>query len=383
MKVLHVIPGVAPRYGGPSQAVLEMCRALGDAGAEVLLATTDADGPGELTVELGRETNYKGVPTIFFRRQWSEAFKYSQPLARWLAACAGKFDVIQIHALFSHSSLAAARAGRFHGVPYVLHPIGSLAPWSLRYKRLRKEIFWRLGVKRMIDGAAAIHYTTRQEKELAEQTIGPGRGVVIPLGLDLATTDGPLPPPPWGAGPYVLVLSRLHPVKGLEPLLAAFLSLPPEFAGWKLVLAGAGEPDYVASLRRLVAEKQGGARVVFAGWLEGDEKEAALRGAELLALTSHQENFGLCVAEAWARGVPTLVSEHVGLALEIAERDVGWVSKLQVEDLIAKLRSALHDEAARKAKGIAARQWAGYKNWSRIACELMDLYSHLTRKQVP
>ena len=44
MKILHVIPSVAPRYGGPSQAVVEMCRALRATGTEVMIATTDADG---------------------------------------------------------------------------------------------------------------------------------------------------------------------------------------------------------------------------------------------------------------------------------------------------------------------------------------------------
>ena len=86
MKVLHVIPAVAPRYGGPSQAVLGMGCALMQHGVEVLIATTDADGRGHLPAVLGVPQEYQGVPVIFFPRQWSEAFKYSRPLAAWLAA---------------------------------------------------------------------------------------------------------------------------------------------------------------------------------------------------------------------------------------------------------------------------------------------------------
>ena len=84
MKVLHVIPGIAPRYGGPSQAVIQMCQALRSEEVEVLIATTDADGEGRLAVEIRKPVAYEGVPTIFFPRQLSEAFKYSRPLARWL-----------------------------------------------------------------------------------------------------------------------------------------------------------------------------------------------------------------------------------------------------------------------------------------------------------
>jgi hypothetical protein len=53
MRVLHVIPAVAPRYGGPSRAIVEMCRALQARGIEPLIASTDADGAGRLSVELG------------------------------------------------------------------------------------------------------------------------------------------------------------------------------------------------------------------------------------------------------------------------------------------------------------------------------------------
>src|SRR5689334_13155348 len=84
VRVLHVIPSVAQRYGGPSRAVLEMCNALRQGGVETLIATTDADGKGRLSVELGRNVEFNRVPTIFFTRQWSEAYKYSRPLAGWL-----------------------------------------------------------------------------------------------------------------------------------------------------------------------------------------------------------------------------------------------------------------------------------------------------------
>ncbi len=183
MKVLHVIPAVAPRYGGPSQAVIQMCHALRSEEVEVLIATTDADGEARLAVECGRPVIYEGVPTVFFPRQLSEAFKYSYLLARWLDSKVSSFDVVHIHAIFSHSSLAAARACQRRGVPYVLRPLGSLDPWSLSQKRVRKRLLWYGGVKRMLGKAAAVHYTAKAEKQLAEDGLGLNHGVVIPLGI--------------------------------------------------------------------------------------------------------------------------------------------------------------------------------------------------------
>src|SRR5262245_44733825 len=119
MRVLHVIPAVAPRYGGPSRAIFEMCRALQERGTEPLIACTDADGTGRLPVELGQPLVYKGVRAVFFSRQWSEAFKYSHPLSHWVSEHVQGFDVVHIHAVFSHACMAAAKACHQHSVPYV------------------------------------------------------------------------------------------------------------------------------------------------------------------------------------------------------------------------------------------------------------------------
>jgi glycosyltransferase involved in cell wall biosynthesis len=384
MKVLHVIPGVAPRYGGPSQAVLEMCRALGDAGAEVLLATTDADGPGVLTVELEREIVYEGVPAIFFHRQFSEAFKYSRPLKKWLDMHAGGFDLLHIHAVFSHACLAAARAARRARVPYIVRPLGTLDPWSLQQKRLRKQLFWRLGVKEMLTGAAAIHYTAQAERELAESSLGLKNGVVIPLGLEVggeADAEAVFRAryPQLGASPYVLMLSRLHPKKGQDLLLKAFFSLRhrPELADWKVLLVGEGEAGYTAELHRLVREHQAEEQVIFTGWLSGAQKNAALKYAGLLALPSQHENFGLCVIESLAWGVPVLVSDQVNIAPDVAAGGVGWVSRLDAEELSGHLANALQSETSRRNKGLAGLEFVKRYCWPQIADELLALYCNL------
>lgn len=386
MKVLHVIPAVAPRYGGPSRAVLDMCRGLLAEGVDVLLVTTDADGPGRLQVTPGATVAYEGTPTRFFPRQVSESFKFSMPLSRWLHRHASGFDAVHIHAVYSHSSLAAARACRRHGVPYVLRPLGSLDPWSLSQKAIRKRVLWHLGVRLMLQRAAAIHYTTAAEQRLAEQRVGPTKGVVIPLGVDPgALAAGPTAlagfrtrHPALGERPYVLVLSRLHPKKQIALFLDAFLDVTRRdgLDRWRLVVAGDGDPSYVSTLRRRVAER-GGGRVLFTGWLDGADKQAALSGASLLALPSRQENFGLAVLEALAVGVPVLVSTHVNLADEIERAKAGWVVPLEHDAMTAALRTALRDEAERAARGRAARACAALYAWPAITRQLRSLYASL------
>jgi glycosyltransferase involved in cell wall biosynthesis len=385
--VLHVIPAVAPRYGGPSQAVLGMGQALPHQGVKVLIATTDADGPRRLPVAYGSALSWQGVPAIFFPRQWSEAFKYSGQLAGWLDHHVADFDVVHIHAVFSHACLSAADASRGSHVPYIVRPLGTLDPWSLQQKPVRKQVLWHAGVKRMLHGAAAIHYTTAAEQRLAEESLGLRRGVVIPLGVDDALfAHGPesveirQPEWPFGGHPYVLVIGRLHPKKRLEMLVDVFLELTgtSKYQQWRLVVAGDGEVDYVMSLKRLVSERGGDDKILFPGWLGGTDKAAALRGAAVLALLSAQENFGIVVAEALACGTPVLISTHVNLADEIIAANAGWVVPLERTAVLKTLSDVLLDECERERRGAAGRQLAcAHFRWKGVAAELSRLYSDL------
>ena len=251
MKVLHVIPAVAARYGGPSTAVVAMCRALAHHGIEPMIATTDADGPGRLDLVLGQPTMWQGVPAIAFRRDFSEAYKYSRRLAQWMRHHVREFDVVHIHAVFSHACLAAASACRRAKIPYIVRPLGTLAPWSLQQKPGRKRLMRTLMVNRMLDSAAAVHCTSDAEKRAVDELSLTTRTVVIPLGIDQDWLDQP----PVAASdrqrdPYVLVVSRLHPKKNLEPLIESFVEIVRAGgASWRLVIAGSGDAEYVAHTR--------------------------------------------------------------------------------------------------------------------------------------
>jgi glycosyltransferase involved in cell wall biosynthesis len=386
MRVLHVIPAVAPRYGGPSQAVVGMAKALRSAQADVLIATTDADGSARLPLLLEARTDWQGVPAIFFRRQWSEAWKYSRPLARWLDAHVADADVVHIHAVFSHACVAAANSSRRRKIPYIVRPLGTLDPWSLRQKPVRKQLLWLTLGKRMLTHASAIHYTTTSEQHLAEGPLGLSRGFVLPLGVDDAILDSPVVSsagfrervPGLGEHPYVLTLGRLHPKKRLDLLCDAFIEATntPERRHWRLVVAGDGEAEYVNALKASIQARGGDDRVIFSGWLGGAAKLAALQNASLLALTSRQENFGLVVAEAMACGVPVLVSEHVNLADEIFKAKTGWVVRLERSDLVAGLAEAIDDETLRRACGKRAFDFARTQfRWSHIAAALLNVYA--------
>jgi glycosyltransferase involved in cell wall biosynthesis len=367
-----------------------MGRGLRQHGVDVLIASTDADGERRLPLEPGVPVDWHGVPTIVFPRQFSESFKYSAPLADWLGQHVRDFSVVHINAVFSHACLAAASACRRHQVPYIVRPLGSLDPWSLRQKPLRKRLAWHLGAKQMLSRAAAIHYTTPAEQRLAEEPLHLEHGVVIPIGIDLAVYQQPADVAGFRSQfgltdePYVVILGRLHPKKGLEPFIRAFLDVTRarHLQHWRLVIVGDGDATYVERLKRVASESGDPARVVLAGWLGGQSKIAALQGAELLALPSFQENFGLVVAEALACGVPVLVSPFVNLADDIEREAAGWVVPLDDAQLAAGLHDALGRPDERARRGAAGRELANRFVWPTVTAELAGVYRQLAPADV-
>ncbi len=392
MKVLHVIPAVAMQYGGPSRAVFDICEGLGRQGVETLVATTDADGDGRLDVDLGRPISFNGSQVIFFRREWSERFKYSRQLSQWIKGNVHAFDLVHIDAIFSHSSIAAARFCRLQNVPYVVRPIGSLSHWSMKRKHYQKKFLWQFGVKQMLEGAAAVHYTSTEEKRQAEGALGLDRGVVIPPGIATkeradTRTCAEFRAAYRGLGrrPYVLLMSRLHPVKGLELLFEVFLDLAehPEFNQWRLLVAGDGDPRYVSQLKHMANDHRSGHRVIFAGWLDGEKKTAALQEASILALPSHHENFGFAAVEALSMSVPVFISTHVHLAETVRKAGAGWIISRNRTDMKRGLAEALTDQTERSTRGAAGLELVESTFTPNAAARgFADLYRLIVRQHL-
>jgi glycosyltransferase involved in cell wall biosynthesis len=179
-------------------------------------------------------------------------------------------------------------------------------------------------------------------------------------------------------------MGRLHPKKGLELLIDAFVAASEavQAQAWRLLIAGDGEPDYVARLRDLVRARAASDRVLFTGWLGGADKIGVLQGAAVLALPSRQENFGLVVAEAMACRVPVLISTEVNLADEVRSAGAGWVVPLESAPLTSALKDVFRSDEERHRRGAAGWTLASSKFTSAaVAGKLTALYERLCRHQ--
>lgn len=393
MLVLHVIPSLSVIHGGPSRAIFLIERSLGGSGVQMEVATTDDDGPGQrLAARVGRDGIEVAVPQgsglvrRFFAKR-TEFYKISPSLAVWLARHARDYDVIHIHALFSFSSLAAAWAARRAHIPYIVRPLGTLTRYGVEKRRPWLKQFslkWIEGP--ILRHASAVHFTAEAERIEAEALGMPFRAVVIPLAVE-ASVQGSGTAfvdrfPELAGQPYLLFLSRLDRKKNLEGLLGAMAILAGTFPNLMLVVAGDGDPDYVASLKRLAVGLGIVSRVVWVGFVDGELKYGALAGATVFVLPSHSENFGIAVAEALAAGLPCVVGHGVAIAPAVEGAGAGLAVGTDAESISKGVEHYLVSEGARQQAGEAARELARREySVEKMGERLVALYESIVDKK--
>lgn len=371
MRILHVTPTYLPatRYGGPIRSVHGLCRALARRGHDVHVFTTSVDGAGDSPVPIAQATDLEGVRVWYFRSSIARRLYWSPGLGRALEAHAGSFDVMHVHAAFLWTTLAACRAARTAGVPYVLAPRGMLSRELFRRRGwLRKHAWLSLFDRANVEGADAVHVTSEPEgAALRDLGLSPAAIEILPNGVD---------PAPGGnstarRGDVVLYVGRLHPIKGL----ARLVEVMPEVPGVELWLAGNDEGGYRAELERLARAPGVAGRVRFLGDVGDADKHDLYRQATVFVLPSESESFGIAALEALAHGCPVIVTPGVGLAAAIHDAGAGLVCP--ASELGAGLSALLGDPARRQVLVDNGHRLAAAYSWDAVAERAEQLYGRL------
>ncbi len=241
-----------------------------------------------------------------------------------------------------------------------------LDPWFKRQyplKHLKKWLYWPFTTYWLLRGARAVFFTTEEERILARQSFWlyrckeavVGYGTTRPAGEAGAQKAAFEAAYPETVGKRCLLfLGRIHRKKGCDLLIEAYAKAVGAAPDWRLIMAGPDATGWRPELEAL-AERLGVAdRILWTGSLGGDLKWGAFHAAEAFVLPSHQENFGIAVAEAMACSLPALISNKVNIWREIEQ----WKGGLVENDDLAGTISLLERWKAMPPAEVAAMRAA-------------------------
>ena len=387
MRILRIIRSVNPIGGGPIEAVRQSSRLHVDAGHRVDVICLD-DPTSPWLKDFPLPCHALGPVR--------SGFGYSSLLVSWLEAHLDNYDCAVIEGLWQYHSWGAWRALRKSKVPYLVFTHGMLDPWFKRtfpLKHLKKWLYWPWADYRVLRDAAAVLFTCEEERRLARQSfwLYRAREVVVEFG----TMGVPEPSRNYASGflekrPELkdyrrfVFLGRVHPKKspdiiirtiarlkasghwveeaqsateagGRGPIAGQPDSRSPQ--GMKLIMAGPADGDYAEELQALAKQFGVADSIVWTGMILGEEKWGALQCGEAFVLPSHQENFGIAVAESLSVGVPVLISKAVNIWADIVADGAGTADDDTVEgferQMIAWLKMSPGEVAAMRTQARA------------------------------
>ena len=328
LRILRIISSLNPEAGGPSEGIRQITPHLTRLGVASTVASLDPPSS-----EFLRDHSFKaiGLGPVF------SGYRYRRHLPDQILTLARQHNLVIIHGLWQYHAFASWRALRGSGIPYFVYTHGMLDPWfknTYPLKHLKKWAYWPWADYRVLRDAAAVLFTTEQERLLARQSFWlyqakekvVGYGTSAPPSGAFGQREAFFDRFPHLRGQRIfLFLSRIHPKKGVDLLIEAFAAVAASDPRLQLMIAGPDQVGWQAALHQRAVALGIDHRITWPGMLTGELKWGAFRCAELFCLPSHQENFGIVVAEALACGLPVAISEPVNIAADVAQARAGIV----------------------------------------------------------
>jgi glycosyltransferase involved in cell wall biosynthesis len=323
MRILRCIHSLNPTGGGPLESLKQSTLVLAERGHEVEIACLDAPDSRGVKDFPGR---------VHALGPGRGSYGYSPQFVPWIRQRRREFDAVVVHGIWNYQSFGVWRALHQTTTPYYVFPHGMLDPWFNRtypLKHLKKLLYWPWAEYRVLRDAAAVLFTAEEERRRARESFPLYRCREVVVNYGTAAPNGDLSAaaedffsafPELRGRKFFLFLGRLHVKKGLEELIRAFAGVD----GHDLVVAGPSHDSaYFEEIHRLTSEAGVARRTTFTGMLTGARKWGAFAAADAFVLPSHQENFGIAIAEALACGTPVLISKEVNIWREIVEDGCG------------------------------------------------------------
>lgn len=293
MRILHYIPSIDRSSGGTTTYIQSLGSEQGLID-DVHILTHSSQNPVTIpNCHIHNVTRY-GLLGLAFHRECKKLLLEIKP------------DVVHVNCCWTPSCAAMLFLAKKMGFKVILSPHGMLEPWIVRRHYWSRKLPALLLYQRRAVAMADLLVSTADSETANLLKLGyNGHVETVPLGLDvkpIALKSS------WEPKRKILFLSRVHVKKGIEFLVEAVDALRHDLDGYKVIVAGEGEADYVSKLSDGVIERGLGDIIKIVGGVYGERKWQLFREADFFVLPTYSENFGLAIAESLACGTPVITT---------------------------------------------------------------------------
>jgi len=401
LKILFIVHGYKPAYriGGPILSVSALAEHLVHKGHTVTVFTTNSNQSEDLDVPTDCPQYVEGVEVWYFKRHEifgsffsfipyfskSIGYLYAPALAPKLGEMISGMDLIHTHLPFVYPTFAAGRAAKKYKIPLFYHQRGVFDPARLNFRSFKKRLYLNIIEKPILRTATTLIALSPYEVESYRALCPPNKTIrVIPNGIDveqyrIEATESNL----LNIGsdvPMILFLGRLHPIKGADKLVEAFLEVSKKIPDAVLVMAGPDEFMIENKFKQLAKEKCLSDRIIFPGMVRGEFKKDLLARANLFCLPSAAEGFSMAILEALASGTAVMISPGCHFS-EVENVSAGKIVPANPMEMAKVMVKMLSDRIALKNMGLNGRELVKTNySWESITNKMIEAYEEGIKK---
>lgn len=363
MKIIHYIPSIDRMAGGISTYMQVLAKPLGTM-AEVHIMTHASENP--LPME-----NCK-VHDIPRYRPFSSVWK--KAVVDLLDSV--RPDIVHVNCCWTPDCAMFQQLAQKRGYKVVLTPHGMLEPWIIKrhYWTRKVPALW-LYQKAAVQRADCVQATAESERDNLLKLGYNSNIKVVRLGIDAESIEMKKS---WKKSRQILFLSRVHVKKGINFLVEAADVLRNELQGYKILVAGEGDADYVEAMKRMICDRGLQDIVQLIGGVYGGEKWRLFQTSDFFVLPTHSENFGLAIAESLASGTPVITTVGTPWS-DLNSSEAGAWIEIGTEPLVETLRRFLSlSEDELETMGRNGRKLIETKYSAHVMAEqMMEVYNGL------
>lgn len=363
IKIIHYIPSIDRIAGGISTYMQVLGKELGKL-AEVHIVTHASDNP--LSID--------NCKLYYLTSSWPFDKNFKTEINSLLNQI--RPDIVHINGCWTPSCAIIQRIAQYRGYKVVLTPHGMLEPWIIkRHYWTRKLPALLIYQKSAIQNADCLQATAESEKQNLLKLGYNSNIKIVKLGIDAESIAMKTS---WKKNKQILFLSRVHVVKGINYLIEAADILREELQGYKILIAGEGDADYVASLKRQIMDKGLKDIIQLIGGVYGDKKWELFQTSDFFVLPTHSENFCLAIAESLASGTPVITTVGSPWNDLNSSNSGAWI-EIGTQPLVDTLKRflSLSDEEL-ETMGKNGRKLIETKYSARVmAEEMMEVYKSI------